>query len=385
VNGVSARHPRVVLAATEVPTVGGSSTASYDLFRRLAREGADVRYLNLVDEDDAAYYRIVVGEHAGNPARLPGVHHGWLQGPLNEPHPELTGLLTGLDAEVAVAFGFLATILVKKALPSLPVLFVTGTCRNAQDHVTSGRVADAVSLSAGLEAGSVVPRILNTAERQAVELCDLLLTHSASTQAMIQRFFPASIGKIHPEVCAFAEWICEGAAEWLPSRRPFADRDIDVLFVASEWTRREKNYPFVRRIAGRLAGARVHVVGDVPEAVPGVTHHGFVAERATLFDLYGRARVVACPSLIDAAPGALHEAAVMGCNVVASKNCGNWTLCHPDLVVAPFEVDGFVTAIRCARDRRYEDRLCDVRLDSYELLRGLIAALAQPIAARRAP
>ena len=35
---------------------------------------------------------------------------------------------------------------------------------------------------------------------------------------------------------------------------------------------------------------------------------------------------------IDAAPGILFEGAVMGCNLVASKNCGNWEVCHPDPV-----------------------------------------------------
>jgi glycosyltransferase involved in cell wall biosynthesis len=370
-----------VFAVSEVPTVGGSSTASYDLFRRLARDHVDVHYVNLIDQDDAAYCRFVVGENAGNPARLANVRCCWLNGHFRAPHPELTALLTELAADIAIAFGFLATVLVKTALPALPTMFVTGSCRNAQDHVTSGRVPDARSLALGLETGSIVPRLLNSAERAAVELCDLVLTHSGFTQDLMQRFFPAFIGKIHPQVCSFAEWISEGAAAWHALRRPFADRDIDVLFVASEWTRPEKNYALVGRIAKRLAGARVHLAGDVPQAVGGVTHHGFLPGRAALFELYGRARVVACPSLIDAAPGTLYEAAAMGCNVVASKNCGNWSVCHPDLLAEPFGVDGFVTAIGRAIERKYDDRFGVRQVDSYALFRSLAAAFSQPISA----
>jgi glycosyltransferase involved in cell wall biosynthesis len=97
------------------------------------------------------------------------------------------------------------------------------------------------------------------------------------------------------------------------------------------------------------------VVGEVDAPCPGATHHGFVADRTTLFALMGRARVVACPSLFDAAPGILFEASALGCNVVASRNCGNWQLCHPDLLAQRMDVGSFAGAITLALSRKYED------------------------------
>ena len=78
-----------------------------------------------------------------------------------------------------------------------------------------------------------------------------------------------------------------------------------------------------------------------------------------MLDLLGSARALVCPSLVDAAPGVLFEAAALGCNVVASKNCGNYGLCHPALLVDPPTLEGFVSRMELARERRYEDRVSD--------------------------
>jgi glycosyltransferase involved in cell wall biosynthesis len=166
--------------------------------------------------------------------------------------------------------------------------------------------------------------------------------------------------------------------------RPFEERDIDVLFIASDWDRPEKNYPLVRSVARRLGDARIHVVGDASRRLPGVTYHGFVGDRDGLFTLMGRTRCVACPSIIDAAPGILFEASVLGCNVVASKNCGNWEMCHPELVADPFNADTFTTCIRRAMQRKFADRLDRPEWRCFEELMSVFTALARPVVAMSA-
>ena len=111
------------------------------------------------------------------------------------------------------------------------------------------------------------------------------------------------------------------------------------------------------RVAAQLVGASIHIVGDVPRAVRSATHHEFIASRERLFELMGRARSVAGPSRIDAAPGILFEASIMGCNVVASRNCGNWELCHPELLAEPYGPDAFAACIGRARARKFTDQL----------------------------
>jgi len=156
-----------------------------------------------------------------------------------------------------------------------------------------------------------------------------------------------------------------------------------VLFMASDWGRVEKNYPLVSRLGRRLGDLRVHVVGDVPYALRWAVHHGFMTDRGALFELMGRARCIACPSLIDAAPGILFEGAVMGCNLVASKNCGNWDVCHPDLVVEPFDEPVMAERLHLAAHRRYDDRLDRFRArGAYRELMAIIGAITQPFQAQ---
>lgn len=377
---------RLLLASTEAPTVGGSSTASYALFRRMLDEGHDVHYMTLIDQDDAPYYQLLFAEDVGNPERLPRVRPCWLRGPLTDPHPELTELIAALEPDIVIGFGFLATLLLARAAPARPPVFVTGTCRQAQDHVTSGRARDAISLQRALATGEYAPRVINDAERRAVERAALVVTHSALTLDMMERFFARSIGKIYPTCISQSEWICADAAAWRHHARPFEERDIDLLFVASDWGRAEKNYSIVKAIAARLADVSVHIVGEVPHRLPSATHHGFVATREPLFELMGRARAVACPSRIDAAPGILFEASIMGCNVVASKNCGNWEVCDPALLADPYGPATFATCIRRARERKYRDRL-DRFLErrSYRELMAILTALAQPFETEATP
>src|SRR5206468_1730768 len=93
----------------------------------------------------------------------------------------------------------------------------------------------------------------------------------------------------------------------------------------------------------------------------GAVHHGFIADRAILFELMGRARTVVSASAIDAAPGVLFEASALGCNVVASPNCGNAHLCHPDLLVERADAPSFIRAIRASLQRKYPDNAAAFR------------------------
>jgi glycosyltransferase involved in cell wall biosynthesis len=370
--------PRILLGSFEVPGLGGSSTASFQLFKRMLADGRDVHYFNLIDEDPA-FLQCTFGPMAGNPEGLPNVHNCWLNGALDPVPSQVGGLVRALDPQVVVGFGFIAALLLKHAAPDRRTVFVTGTCRQAQDYVTTGRAKDAMHLARALADTGRPPRLVNPEERQAVEACDLVLTHSPLVSEFVSRFFPAFAGKVYPNVIWFAEWICDAARPWCDHARQFEDRDIDVLFVASSWERREKNYPMVAAIANGLPDAAVHVVGDAPHPLHSVTNHGFLADRGALFELLGRARCVVCPSRIDASPGVLFEASAMGCNVVASRNCGNWQLCHADLLADPMHADRFVECTRRALRRKFDDGMDSIlRQGSYADLMQTLEAFGRP-------
>lgn len=386
--------PRVLLASFEVPGIGGSSTASFDLFARMLRDGRDAHYLNLIAEDPA-YLASTFGATLGNPRGLSNVHNYWLDGAAESPQPGLADLVGRIRPDIVLGFGFPAALFIKRNMPDVRTVLMTGSCRQATAYVTTGRANDATDLvrrlagttSATLphSAPRLPPRVIIHGERLAVEKCDLIITHSESTLHFMTRFFPALTGKIYPRTVSYAEWIVEGAAAWSDHARPFESRDIDALFISNDWDRPEKNFRLVEQIAARLRGRSVHVIGDAPREVRGVTNHGFIAERARLFEVLGRARCVVSPSLIDAAPGVLFEGAVMGCNLVASANCGNVDLCNPDLVVSAFTANAFAACIEKGTQRKYDDNLASyLSRGSYHDLIATLDAFARPFESRGA-
>jgi glycosyltransferase involved in cell wall biosynthesis len=140
-------------------------------------------------------------------------------------------------------------------------------------------------------------------------------------------------------------------------QEPFHKREIDVIFIASSWNRSEKNYKFVKEIASRLKDLNIHVVGEVEKKDNNATYHNLITNRKEMFGLLGNSKTIVSPSLFDAAPGILFEASAMGCNIVASKNCGNWMLCNEILLVDPFNLSSFLEKIHLSLSKKYDDNI----------------------------
>lgn len=355
----SPRHGRsVLLACYEVPGWGGAATASYRLLQCLRERGLDTSYLTLVDPEDADFFRLLFGPDAANPLGLDGVHPVLLNERLAAPQPELSRLVRDLDPDVMLAVGDAAALLLARAAPERPLVFLAAGFRQMDHGIRRRNVRDLKEQMARIRRGGVPP-IIHPSEAEAVERATLVVTHAPPVLEMARAFFPGYEGKIHPRVVWYAEWIHADARSFADRSRPWAERDVAVLFIANSWERPVKNYGLVEEMGRRVPHLRLHVVGEVPRRGHGLVHHGMLADRGTLFDLMGRARVVASPSLFDAAPGILFEAATLGCNVVASRNCGNWELCHESLLAEPLEPGVFADRLERAAAEPLESRLGD--------------------------
>lgn len=358
---------KLLLACYEVPGFGGASTSAYDLCRMLREDGFDVELLCFIEERDREFFEYSFGERLGNPTGLPGVVTYGFSGSLLDPQPELTRIIATIAPGVMLAVGYIAALLLRHAAPERRLAFFTAGSQRAQAIIDQGRVPDAVTLARRVERVRAAPRSSVDQEELAVRGADLVIMHAPMILEFFRHFYSSFEGKLYPKVVWMAEWIHRGALRHASQARPFAEREIDLLFVASSWDRSEKNYPLVQAIAARLAPAAIHVVGDVVTRLPGVIHHGLVANREALLALLGNARTVVCPSRIDAAPGILFEASALGCNVVASRNCGNWRLCHPELLVESYGADEFVERSHRSLTRKFEDHMDEfLRPSSYE-------------------
>lgn len=366
---------KVLLGCYEIPGHGGASTINYALFESMQREGFDVHCLNIIEEEDADYFRYMYGENYGNPKCLDSVYNCVLNGSLFKPHSELATLIRKLAPDILVGVGYIASLLMKREAPVKDLIFFAVGSYQAAQCVARKRAKDAIALyELAQRTRSDMLEIFNARDKEAVEISDFIIANSDMVKLFYQKFFPSCIEKIYGNTIWAAEWICKDALKYSRFKRDFGSRDIDVLFVSSIWNRPEKNYKLVKKIVSRCKDLKIHIIGEVEKKLAEAKHHGLIAKREDLFSLLGRTKTIVCPSLCDSAPGVLFEASAMGCNIIASKNCGNWKICNEELLVDPFNLNNFIERIYFSLEKKYDDNIdYFIKTNSYKDLIDIIS------------
>lgn len=348
---------KVLIASYEVPGWSGASTSAYNLFRRMQAQGLDVCYVNIIDNLDQEFFRWVYGSCFGNPRLLDNVHNCILDEWLFSPHPGLDELIRTLSPDIMIGIDYIAALLLKTSAPTRPLVFLVASLNQVTSYLARQVRPSAFTLEKYLDRARRAHGICHLKEAEAIYVADLIVTNSELIRNLIVQVFPSANGRVLPDVIWGADWIIQDAQDHASLTRPFSERDIDVVFAANSWLRPEKNYQWIYKITRGLGDLSVHIIGEVDKELDGAIYHGFLADRSDLFAVLGRSKVLVCPSLFDTAPGILWEASVLGCNVVASRNCGNWRLCNEQLLVDPYEVNTFIVAIRRAAGRKLEDNM----------------------------
>ena len=348
---------KIMLCCYEPPGFGGASAQSYDLVRKMLADGIDASLVNLIDARDREFYTYTFGDQLGNPDRIPEVHNVTMAPAPLDHQPALSAVVDRVSPDLIVGIGYIATLAARQCAPKRPLVYYAVGSSLAQLLVLDGWATDAIGLAKALRRTGPPPLVEERGELAAVDAANLIITNSPNLYEQYLCLYGSWAGKIYPRVVWTAEWILEATLQYAHLARPFGAREIDVLFIASSWDRPEKNYSMVRRLAADFANSAIHLIGDSVNPIPRVVHHGFVPERETFFKLMGSARTIVCPSIIDAAPGILFQGSGMGCNLVASRNCGNWMLCHPQLLAESHNADGFANCIERSLSVRFADNM----------------------------
>ncbi len=346
---------RVLVSAFEIPGFGGASTVAYALFAKMQRDGLDVCYANLVQPDDIPFYRRLFGERYANPDGLADVHEASLPGELFGTQGAVPALMESLRPDIVLSVGTIATVVIGSASPEIPLVHYVGGWPQTSEVSKHRPILDGAALPDRPLRSARRPTIYRREEADSFAVSDLCIACTPLVKALYERVLsPSLASRFFREPLTTAEWIADSVADTDAPSLPFSARPIDLLFVASSWTRWEKNFAAVHRIARALPHLRVHVVGECARPVAGAVHHGLVHDRRRLFELTGSAKALVVPSLLDANPGVLFEAALMGANVVASKGCGNWMLCNETLHVERPD-DALIGACARATERQVPD------------------------------
>ena len=354
------KNKKILIGCYEVPLDGGASTSAYQIFEEMQKDGFDVTYINIISEEDVDYYRYVMGEGFGNPRNLYHVHNCVVNKHLFYPnfvHEEIVQVINRVSPDIMICVDFIATLLMKRAAPQIRSIFLTAGCEQVKSYVFGRKARDLIHLQNQMSNTMRDPAIYHIREKEAVEIADIILTHSEVTKFFYEKFYPFQIGKIYQDIFWQAEWSYQESLPYVSLKKRFSERDIDLLFIASDWKRQEKNYPLVKRIISKCKNLEIHIVGEFEKKIVNATFHSTLNKREDIFRLLGRSKSIVCPSLFDAAPNILYEASAMDCNIVASRNCGNWQICNNKLLVDTFNLRTFLEKIRLSISKKYEDNI----------------------------
>ena len=345
---------KLLLACNQVPNYGGASTTFYILFEILQSAGWDVHYLNIIERNRLKFYQNTFGNRSGNPRKLRNVHKFLFQNGGSLPY--LKVLIEIIKPDLMIGKNFIAPYLLKRQRPDIETWFFPSSSSQIRNGIYEGMIRSEVEALEIIKSnGNSIP-ISWIPEIKAVESADRIISHTKTTNFWFNHFYPRHKHKISEKILWSAPLIHKNLQNQTSGLKKFANRPIDILFVANRWSRAEKNYEMVKQIIKSCKGLNIHVVGECEEEVEGALYHQFLIHDKVI-NLMKNTKSVISTSTYDPAPNVLFEASVMGCNVIASKNCGNWELCHPELLVEPYCLESYVEKIHLSLTKRFEDNL----------------------------
>lgn len=334
----------------------------------------NVSFVNIIPGFLFEFFQQKFGDPPGNPQKLSNVYNCIIEGPLalDSIPAGLARLLHQLSPDVIIGKMWRAAFLLKRAAPETPLIFLPSGSERLKLYIRQGRVKDFLSLR---DFHNSIANATDTSflEQETVRSSDLVVVHSEMMLSLYRNFFPFLNGKLHEEVLWYSDWILQEASRYRRYKLPFEKRDIDLLFIANDWSRAEKNFELLKQITFACSDLSIHVAGELAEELTCASAHGLIANREEIHSLMGRAKAVVSPSVFDAAPNILFEASAMDCNVVCSKNCGNWQICNEALLVDPFTSENFIQKVRLASTEKFKDNLdLFIGSNSYQKLKYLI-------------
>jgi len=347
----------ILISCFEVPGWGGASTSAYELFANMLKDGYDVSFVNLISPNDEELFKSLFNGFLGNPKHLPNVFNYYLSPPYYGIQNKLADLIKDISPDVILAVGWIAALIMKKASPERKLIYLTSGSDQVKSYIQYKKLDNFLYLDKYIRKNSFLLRALSKQEKEAVILSDFVITHSDMIHSVYEYFYRSMTGKIYSDVIWFAEWIYKEACNYRYLSKGFSDREIDLIFVASDWSRPEKNYELVKKLISDLKNINIHIVGGVGEYIPGVVYNWVITDREKMFELLGNSKTIVCPSIFDAAPGILFEASALGCNIITSKNCGNWQICNEVLLIDPFKTKIFCDRISISLEKKYEDNI----------------------------
>ena len=338
---------KLILARDGFPYLGGSSTLLYLLFESLQKKLPRAECWNIVTPRVWAMGRKHYGPYWTNPKGLKNVRTFFVNGSRGEASIRMA--LRKKSIVGVLSKNRKTTTLLKRLNSHVPVWHLTSTCSIIKNAVASDRLRTMESAIRKMRRGQF-PKFRCPEELQAVRSADRILFHTKNMRFWYYTFYPQHREKMEEEI--FWDYpLLKKQFHQVHGKNTWRKRSIDLLFVATDWRRGEKNFPLLKQLCRSFKGKKIMVVGFLPERLPDSVITFDTMSQDDVVQAMGQAKVLVCSSRYDEAPNVLFEAAIAGANIVCSKNCGNYKLTREEYV-ARLKPDDFVRKIKLAL-RRY--------------------------------
>lgn len=117
----------------------------------------------------------------------------------------------------------------------------------------------------------------------------------------------------------------------------FEKRQYDVVFACFNWKRKLKGLELIDKIIDSLKKYKILIIGGSSN---GTKHKNITivdcCSNDILLTYFANTRCFVSTSYYDSYPNAITEAKLCGCNIVTSKNVGQYKVLEPNLVVNDF-------------------------------------------------
>lgn len=341
---------KIIFVRNSFPYRGGSSTILYTLFQSMQKYLPTAEFWILltkrVKEIGIKHY----GPYWANPKGLRNVKTFLIDSNIEK--KRLKDALEKTKPGVILSKSRLSTQLIKKLKPDIKLWHLTSTCSAVKNAIDRGYLSSMQDAIKRLKDNKIISSYCSE-EYAAVRYADCILFHTDTMKVWYYNFYPEFTEKMEDEVFWDYTILQKHIKSCNVPANNWNSRPVDLIFVASNWSRTEKNFILMKKICQHFKNKKIIVIGFLPEKLPDgvITFSNMTHD--DVIQAMQKSKVVVSPSRYDEAPNILFEGAIAGCNIVCSKNCGNYRI-TPEDFVADLNVPDFINKIKKAFIRKKE-------------------------------
>lgn len=218
----------------------------------------------------------------------------------------------------------------KKKFPNIKILnFVGGGVRIYQDKIIQPFYSHYQNIISQKNIEKTIDVLQPSLLKSCIN-CDYIITNSLELENLIKILYPKKTLGTY-----YSSFINKNTSEILFNYKDFKEtswenRKYDILFVCSNFKREIKNVDLFIKLTLYL-NKKILIIGkNVPYLGENIESLDFTDN---LKPYYLNSKLVINTSFYDSSPSVIMEGLFYGCNILITKNVGNFELYHPDNVI----------------------------------------------------